>query len=309
MNVLVTGASGRLGRSVVDALVAQGFDVIACDRSGRPDPRVRVEAIDLTDEAATTALFERVRPEAVVHLAAIAVPFSAPERQILLTNTSLTTTVVNAAVAAGASRVLVSSSPTIVGYNAPQGWSPEYLPLDEAHPVHPWNGYALSKVMMEEIVAMAVRTSGDRTLFGVFRPCYVVSAEEWAGAPTQQGHTVAERLRDPSLAAVSLFNYVDARDAAEFVAVWLTSNSVPNGETFYVGAADAMATRPIAELWQDYCQQLGEAAGALTGTQPVFSVEKAQRMLGWTPRRSWRTELPTDLVQELTDLVPLEGAS
>lgn len=302
MNVLVTGAFGRLGRSVVDALVAGGFDVIACDRSGHEDPRVAVERIDLGDAVATAELFQRVRPEAVVHLAAISVPFSAPDREILLTNTSLTSSVIEAAVAAGVSRVLVSSSPTVVGYNAPLGWSPAHLPLDERHPVHPWGGYALSKLVMEEIVAAAVRVNpGVR--FGVFRPCYVVSAEEWAGAPTQQGHTVVERLRDPSLAAVSLFNYVDARDAADFVVAWLTSRSVRSGETFFVGAADAMATRPVAEIWRATCAQLGEGADALTGTQPVFSIAKAEAQLGWTPRRSWRTELPADAVRELGELV------
>lgn len=307
MRVLVTGAGGRLGRSVVDALVAGGFEVIACDRSVTEDARVTVEPIDLADAAATAELFERVRPDAVVHLAAISVPFSAPERDILMTNTGLTASVVDAAVAAGVSRVLVSSSPTILGYNAPLGWSPDYLPLDERHPVRPWNGYALSKLVMEEIVATAVRVAGPGIRFGVFRPCYVVSAEEWAGAPTQQGHTIVERLRDPALAAVSLFNYVDARDAADFVIAWLTSESVPNGETFFVGAADALATRPVSELWESFCPQLGPDAAALTGTRPVFSIAKAEHLLGWTPRRSWRTELPADVVTELSGQEPAEG--
>ena len=32
-------------------------------------------------------------------------------------------------------------------------------------------------------------------------------------------------------------------------------------------------------------------AGALTGDTPAFSIDLAQRVLGWAPKHSWRTEL------------------
>ena len=128
--------------------------------------------------------------------------------------------------------------------------------------------------------------------FGSFRPCYVISPEEWAGAPTQQGHTIAERLADPALAAVSMFNYLDARDAAAFVDAWLAAPAdVIDGEGYFVGAADALATRPVAELWREYAPALGDAADALEGTRPVFSIDKAAERLGWRPERDWRGEL------------------
>ena len=128
--------------------------------------------------------------------------------------------------------------------------------------------------------------------YGFFRPCYVISPEEWAGAPTQQGHTIAERLADPALAAVSLFNYLDARDAAAFVDTWLAASAdLVDGEGFFVGAADALAERPVAELWREFAPGLGEAADALVGTRPVFSIDKAAELIGWRPERDWRGEL------------------
>ena len=140
---------------------------------------------------------------------------------------------------AGVGRVLAASSPTVIGYSAP-GWRAASVPLDETHPAHPANAYALSKLVIEETVRMFARTAPGA--FGSFRPCYVISPEEWAGAPTQQGHTIAERLADPALAAVSLFNYLDARDAAAFVDAWLAAPAeVVDGEGFFVGAADALA--------------------------------------------------------------------
>ena len=293
MKVVVTGGSGRLGRSVVAGLAAAGHEVVSVDRlrSDEIDGVGQVE-IDLTDAAATDAAFAAIRPEAVVHLAAIATPFSAPEPVIWDTNTAIAFHVVQSAVSSGATRVLAASSPTPLGYGNPQGWSPTYLPIDEQHPLRPWNAYALSKITIESIVSMFAAQQGKAVALGSFRPCFVISPDEWRGAPTQQGHTVAERLADPALAAVSLFNYIDARDAADFVDVWLrAAGDVPSGGTFFVGAADAMATKPLAELIPRFLPGTDELAAGLTGTTPAFSIAKAGSLLGWRPSRSWRSEL------------------
>ncbi|WP_157474302.1 NAD(P)-dependent oxidoreductase [Parafrankia sp. EUN1f] len=255
---------------------------------------------DLLDATATAALFEGLRPEAVVHLAAIAVPFSRPEREILVTNTSLAWTVMEAAVAAGARRVLVASSPTPVGYGAPSGWHPAYLPIDERHPLSPWNAYALSKVVVEETVRTFARTRGTTTRFGIFRPCFVIAPEEWDGAPTQQGHTLVDRLADPRLAAVSLFNYVDARDAAAFVATWIErAEDVPNGTCFFVSADDALATEPLSSLIPRHLPGSEPLASALTGPAAAFTNQLARDLLGWRPTRSWRTALAPGQRDEL----------
>jgi UDP-glucose 4-epimerase len=293
MRVAVTGGAGRLGATVVAGLVAAGHEVISLDRAELAGlPAAEQVAVDLTDAAATDAAFARVRPEAVVHLAAIATPFSAPEATIWSTNTSIAFHVLQSAVTNGATRVLASSSPTPLGYGAPLGWRPAYLPIDEQHPLRPWNAYAASKAAIEHLVATFATQQGPAVALGSFRPCFVLSPAEWRGAPTQQGHTVAERLADPALAAVSLFNYVDARDAADFVDTWLAAApELENGQTFFVGAADALATRPLAELIPRFFPGTEELAAGLTGDAPAFSIAKAASLLGWRPIRSWRSEL------------------
>ena len=289
MLVVVTGSSGRLGRSLSTGLAASGHSVVGVDRAPAALDGVDERALDVSDARATGALLEALRPDAVVHLAGIAVPFGAPERELLVTNTSLAHTVFDAAARAGVRRVLAASSPTVIGYGAPT-WRAAGVPIDETHPTQPAHAYALSKAVIEEAVRMFARTTSG--VYGFFRPCYVISPEEWRGAPTQQGHTVAERLADPGLAAVSLFNYVDARDVASFVDAWLAAPAdAVDGEGFFVGAADALAERPVAELWREYAPALGAGADALVGTSPVFSIDKAADRLGWRPQRDWRSEL------------------
>lgn len=289
MRVVVTGSSGRLGRTLCAGLAASGHTVVGADRTAAGLSGVEEREVDLLHERATESLFDDVRPDAVVHLAGIAVPFSAPEREILLTNTTLAYTVLAAAARAGTGRVLAASSPTVIGYGVP-AWRARAVPIDETHPREPANAYALSKLVIEETVRTFSRSAAGA--YGFFRPCYVVSPEEWAGAPTQQGHTMLERLDDPALAAVSLFNYLDARDAASFTDAWLAAPAADvDGEGFFVGAADALARHPVADLWRDLAPGLGAGADAITGTRPVFSIDKAATVLGWRPGRDWRTEL------------------
>jgi len=228
----------------------------------------------------------------VIHLAAIAVPGALPDAEVFDVNTRLVWNVLDATVAAGAGTLLVASSPTVIGYGSPSGWSPSYLPLDEKHPLAPWNGYAVSKVAIEQIIRMAVRRHGDSMRFGVFRPCYVIAPEEWEGAETQQGHTIAERLADPALSAVALFNYIDARDAGDFVRSWLEhASDIPNGEVFFVGAPDALLDSPTGLALAALVPGTSEQAANLPADAAVFSSALAERLLGWRARRTWRSEL------------------
>lgn len=309
--VVVTGGAGRLGRSVVAGLSVAGHEVVSFDRATAEGVPADQLAVDLTDPEATSAAFARVRPEAVVQLAAIAVPFSAPEHTILSTNTALAYNVVRAAIDSGAERIAVASSPTVVGYGSPAGWLPTRLPITEDEPTRPWNAYALSKLVAERVMRMFAAERGDAVRLAAFRSCFVIAPEEWEGAPTQQGHTVRERLDDPALSAPALFNYVDARDVADFLDVLLERlGDIPNAETFFVGAADALAREPLSVLLPRFVPGTDQLAAELTGTRPAFSIAKARALLGWEPKREWRAQLaantagPTALASTPSDSTP-----
>ncbi|WP_309127477.1 NAD(P)-dependent oxidoreductase [Microbacterium sp.] len=291
--VVVTGGAGRLGRSLVAGLARRGYDVVSFDRAISDSPQfadAQQVVIDLTDADATARALGEARADAIIHLAGIAVPFSAAEDVILRTNAALAMSVLGGAARAGIGRVVAASSPTVLGYGAP-GWLPDRFPLDERTAPKPHHAYALSKLLIEQTVAMLRRQGGD-TRYAVFRPCYVIAPEEWSGAPTQQGHTVRERLDNPALSAPALFNYVDARDVAGFADALLQAMpEIPDGETFFVGADDALAREPLAELIPRFLPGSEELAAVLTGSSPAFSNAKAHRLLGWRPAHSWRTAL------------------
>ena len=249
--------------------------------------------LDLTDAAATAQALTDARADAVIHLAAIAVPFSAPEDVILRTNAALAMSVLGGAVQAGIPKIVAASSPTVLGYGAPKGWTPDRLPLDEDSPTLPWNAYALSKLLIEQSIAMLQRQTGDAVRFAAFRPCYVIAPEEWAGAPTQQGHTVRERLDDPALSAPALFNYVDARDVATF-ADTLLGRPRRHPQRRGLLRRRRRCARPRAA--RRACSPVSIPAPR---PPPRRSPARARpsrtrrrdALLGWTPEHDWRTEL------------------
>lgn len=73
--VLVTGATGLLGSRLVVHLSSLGHEVTGANRhppaAESASPRVGLRACDLADPTQVTALFEAVRPELVIHAAAL----------------------------------------------------------------------------------------------------------------------------------------------------------------------------------------------------------------------------------------------
>src|SRR2546423_14877804 len=76
MKILLTGAGGQIGHDLIGALVASGHEVVSTDLAPRPPSHAHAggeswQRLDVTDAAATVALFMELKPDLVFHLAAI----------------------------------------------------------------------------------------------------------------------------------------------------------------------------------------------------------------------------------------------
>jgi GDP-4-dehydro-6-deoxy-D-mannose reductase len=134
--VLITGAAGFVGRHLADHLQSCGDEVIGVDRHGPG-------GVDITDAAAVAELFDRVRPQAVYHLAGwadVGGSWKAPV-EAFRANAEGTLNVLSAACEAGVGRVLAVSSADVYGKV-----DPSELPLTEDSPLRPASPYAASKV-------------------------------------------------------------------------------------------------------------------------------------------------------------------
>ncbi|MCA1838708.1 MAG: NAD-dependent epimerase/dehydratase family protein [Actinomycetota bacterium] len=71
MRVLVTGASGFVGRKLVEVLTARGDEVVALDKVNRGFPDVETMTIDLASLPHVIDAMSKVRPEVVFHAGAL----------------------------------------------------------------------------------------------------------------------------------------------------------------------------------------------------------------------------------------------
>lgn len=285
--VAVTGGSGKLGRAVVADLVAHGHDVVVLDRVQAPLPEpgrdggsVGFVRTDLGDFGQVVAALSGVDEkhsglDAVVHLAAVPAPGLTTNQATFANNVPATYNVFEAARVVGLRRVVWASSETVLGL--PFETPPPYAPVDEAYPPRPESTYSLGKVLEEELARQMARWRPEASFVGL-RFSNVMDVADYAGFEAFQD--------DPSLRRWNLWGYIDARDGAQAVRRALDA-PVDGVEVCIVANADTVMRLPSAELMAAEFPGVPVAEG-LGEHETLLSIDKARRVLGYSPEHSWR---------------------
>lgn len=159
MPILLTGGAGYIGSHTAVALASAGFEIICFDNLSNSSAEAveRVEAItgkhiplivgDVRDQKLLEAVIRDNEVEAVIHFAGLKAVGEATANPLIYydNNVKGTLSLIEAMTNCGLKTLVFSSSATVYG-------EPQYLPLDETHPLSVTNPYGRTKLMAEEIL-------------------------------------------------------------------------------------------------------------------------------------------------------------
>jgi len=296
--VLVTGASGLMGSYVVAELSGKadivGFDIVGPKEASSITRffQGNIEDFDAVREAVTGC-------DAVIHVAARPNIWSGEGHEIIRTNVTGTWNVLQAAEDAGVKRVVVTSSDSVVGFTVLEGAMipPEYMPIDNQHPLHPTDPYALSKVLCEQ-TARAFLERGKLKVT-VLRPVYVLypefECEVIARADNPKDYKgPAAGGRQPAGGGV-LWHYIDPRDLARAFRLALEAEEPPFGP-FFICGPNILAPQPTIKRLADKMQGRSISIKApevyeASPFAPLYDLAGARDGLGFEAQHDMRERL------------------
>ncbi len=287
-NAIVTGGAGFIGSHVVDALLAEGYEVTVIDdlssgASARVPSAAKLMQLDITDVAALDGAVEQVRPRAIFHLAAqasVVASVEDPGRDCEV-NVRGTLNVLEAAGRCGAPVVFTSTGGALYGDDAP-------MPTGEDRIPEPLSPYGASKLAAEAYVRTWSLSSGIPhavcRLGNVYGPRQSPHGEAgvvaifthhlYSGrAPKLYGHGTPTR------------DYVYVSDV---VGALLAAS----GRSGTYNIATGVET-DVASVWSELSSAAGkqiepELADLRPGelTHSCLDIARAERELGWRPEVS-----------------------
>ena len=285
MRVVVTGGSGRLGQFVVRELFTHAHQISAVDMVKPRECPCPTYLIDLNKVQPLLEHFKSA--DAVIHLARRRFPYTesgfsaatqrwefpdiAGDAARFNENVAMTNNVLSAAQAAGVKKLVVGSSLAIYGLYYPvTDLQPEYLPIDEVHPLRPQDPYGLTKAVGEKLCDALSHKSAMQ-----------IASLRFSGIYTQEHRAMlAQRKNNPLIRGTgALWSYIDVRDAARACRLALEAE-FSGHQAFNICAPDTIMDTPTAELVERYLprvKSLRKADGRWSG----YDIAKAEELLGF----------------------------
>jgi nucleoside-diphosphate-sugar epimerase len=313
LKVAVTGPTGEIGQAVVGALErARDIDSILgmarrpFDPAERGWKKVTYRRGDVLDKGAVAELVEDA--DVVLHLAFMIMGGAGESRKVNLDGSR---NVFEAAVAAGAKRVVYASSVAAYGFH-----SDNPRPLTEDVPARGTANHYYSAQKAEVEAMLADSLYGSDTAAYVFRPCIVAGPDAPLLIDSLPYTQISERLPGPVLRLLDgvpilkpvlpdpgiPFQLVHHDDVASAMRAAVLGRGTPGiynlagaGELTVKELADELGwySIPVPELAVDAVAEMIGRLGFLPAQaqwiaafrEPVImSTEKARRELRWRPR-------------------------
>ena len=240
---LLTGAAGFTGRYLASLLAGQGHEVHGVVHHVLDEPIADIASVhvaDLAIDSAISRVVDAVRPDHVIHLAAIAFVGHGDVEEMYRSNVVGTRQLLDALarLAQSPKSVVVASSANVYG-NAREGV------LDETMPRAPANDYGVTKVAAEYLAL----------LYGSRLPLIVVRPFNYTGRGQSDNFLIPKivahaRQRAPVIELGNLEVARDFSDVRSVVDAYARLLDCPNaiGETYNICSGRAVSLRQLLDM-------------------------------------------------------------
>ncbi|HRO47016.1 SDR family oxidoreductase [Agriterribacter sp.] len=283
MKILVTGANGLLGQNAVQQLTTAGHEVTATGRGAcrlpAADKPYRYAAIDITDKESVLTQVAAIRPDVIIHAAAMAQPDACELNKEACYNTNVNATryFTDAAAAVNAKLVYISTDFVFSGDDGP------YRETDLPAPV---NYYGETKWEAEQIVQQSgISRAIVRTVlvYGNILAGTRSNIVTWVKENLEKGNpikVVSDQVRTPT--------YIG--DLVSGIQLIIEKNA---GGIYHISGREVLTPYDMAVQVAGYFglnKALMEKVDAAVFTQPArrplktgFIIHKAEKELGYSP--------------------------
>jgi UDP-glucose 4-epimerase len=303
MKILVTGGAGYIGSHVNKKLNEEGFETVIFDNLGNGHKEFvkwgELIVGDLGNKEQLEGVFEKHKIEAVVHMTAfieVGESVRDPEK-FYFNNVVNTLNLLSVMRKHGVNKIIFSSTAAVFGV-------PQYLPIDEVHPLVPLNAYGKTKMAIEMIFKDYDIAYGLKSV--VFRYFNASGADaggeigEWHNPETHLIPIVFEVVAGtrlemkingndfPTPDGTCIRDYVHVTDLATAHVLGLRKLLAGGDSTTYnLGYGKGFSNKEVVEMvkkvvGKDFLVVYGERR---VGDSPalVASSEKIRKELGWKP--------------------------
>jgi UDP-glucose 4-epimerase len=307
LKVLVTGGLGFIGSHVVDRLVREGIETVIVDNlSGASgsfyrNPSALLYPLDIRDET-LDEVFSREKPNAVIHLAAQIDVRESQRNPLFDANVNIvgTLNVLRMCEAHQVEKIVYASSAAVYG-------NPEYLSIDEKHPLNPESCYGVSKSVPESYIRMFASMHGLK--YTILRLANVYGPRQNSHGEAGVVSIFLDRMKQGKEPVIygdgeQTRDFVYVEDVAQaFVEAARTDDRVDN-QIINISCGVATSINTMVEM-----------IGDITGRESQVSYEqarpgdilhsylnnrKAQELMSWSPSHNLHQGLEKTIAARLT---------
>jgi nucleoside-diphosphate-sugar epimerase len=278
MRVTITGASGLLGPTVVEYFVGKGYDVVSTDIKPPAEavPKARFIPANLANLGECYGVLEGA--DAVIHLAAIPRAYWYPNEVTFTNNVTASYNILEAAAGRGIKKAVLASSECIYGVvTSRTGLIPQYVPVDEDHPLLPEDAYSLSKICAEASAGVFHRRTGMQVVS--FRLGNVINKTKYLNFPGF--------IHDSKQRKGILWSYIDTRDVASACELAILKEGLGSVK-LNLASDDTSMDITTGELLKAEYPGVKDIRCPVDGYHTLLSNKKAKEILGWKPVHFWR---------------------